>query len=79
MKNGIQKVSYMFIKETKISLLYILETKLNRSTDGTIDLNSSSVLPTGNSSLSPTTSTPSSGTQYVVFCSSKEARVSLME
>ncbi|CAF1945267.1 unnamed protein product [Rotaria magnacalcarata] len=51
------------------------KTKGNRSTDGTQDMNASSVLPSSGLSSSPVTSTPSSGVQYAVYCSSKEARV----
>ncbi|CAF0752875.1 unnamed protein product [Adineta steineri] len=51
------------------------KTKSNRTTDGTQDLNSSSCVLPGNTALSPTTSIPSNNTQYVVICSSKEARV----
>ncbi|CAF1042630.1 unnamed protein product [Rotaria sordida] len=51
------------------------KTKTNRTTDGTQELNASSVLPSSSLSSSPVTSTPSSSIQYTVFCSSKEARV----
>ncbi|CAF3541913.1 unnamed protein product [Rotaria sordida] len=51
------------------------KTKTSRTTDGTQELNASSVLPSSSLSSSPVTSTPSSSIQYTVFCSSKEARV----
>ncbi|CAF3572963.1 unnamed protein product [Rotaria sordida] len=51
------------------------KTKPNRSTDGTQDLNTSSILPTSNLTSSQITGTPSNNIQYAVFCSSKQARV----
>lgn len=53
--------------------------KTSRPTDGTQDINASSVLPSSSVTTSPVTSTPSNTIQFVVFCSSKEARVNLME
>lgn len=53
----------------------LLESKTNRATDGIQDFNTSSVLPSSTTS-SPATSSPSSTSiQFVVVCSSKEARV----
>ncbi|CAF4065954.1 unnamed protein product [Rotaria sp. Silwood2] len=46
-----------------------------RPTDGTQDLNASSILPSSNLMSSQVASTLSNNIQYAVFCSSKQARV----
>lgn len=66
-----------YIKEMCIFVYHqsILESKSTRVNDGIQDFNPPSVLP-GSVTSSPATMSPSStNIQYVVFCSSKEARV----
>jgi len=80
-KNGIQKVCHhcFSLSINFLFFSYIIESKTNRSADGTQDINASSILPSSATS-SPAMSTPPSGSiQYAVFCSSKEARVYLID
>jgi syntaxin-binding protein 5 len=51
------------------------KSKANRMTDGIQDLNASSGLPSSGMSSPATSTPPSTSIQFVVFCSSKEARV----
>jgi len=75
-KWDIKSLSSLFF--IKYKFLYIIETKTNRSTDCTQDLNSSSILPSSAASSPSMSTPPSCTTQYAVFCSSKEARVYLI-